>query len=85
MTKADDAQSADVAEETPAVAGDEETETEVGKAESEAEQEQVVVEMEENKVRIFDRINSGLAHALSVYLLPLSGTQCLAVFVFVNL
>ena len=26
-----------------------------------------------------------LAHALSLHLLPLSGTHCLAVFVFVNL
>jgi len=28
---------------------------------------------------------SGLAHALSVHLLPLSGTHCLTVFVSVNL
>jgi len=28
---------------------------------------------------------SGLAHALSLHLLPLSGTHCLAVLIFVNL
>jgi len=33
----------------------------------------------------FHVLTSGLAHALSVHLLPLSGTHCLAAFVFVNL